>query len=114
VKREGVMRKKRSLKIEEKKITSTDGYIRIKATLEGKDLLEISLYCQRREEFIEVVDYRFHWQDEDGNLKRRWDSCPHHKKVETYPFHVHLPDQGIGPSQKMDIKKVLEEIKKQL
>jgi len=103
-----------SFNVIKKKIAGTDGYIRIKANLTSDDLLEISLYCQKREESIEIVDYRYHWQDKNGVLKKRWDSCPHHREIETYPFHVHLDKQTIRPSGKMDIYKVLELIEKDI
>jgi hypothetical protein len=103
-----------SFEVIKKKITGTDGYIRLKARLTNNDLLEVSLYCQKRGTSVEVVDYRYHWQNEDGVLKRRWDNCPHHKGIETFPFHVHLDDQTANPSEKIDIYKVLEILEKNL
>ena len=38
-----------------KKITGTDGYIRLKAKLTNNNLLEISLYCQKRGTSVEAV-----------------------------------------------------------
>ncbi len=101
-----------TFEVNKKKLTSTDGYIRLKAKLTNNDLLEISLYCQKRETSVEVIDYRYHWQDEYGILKRRWDNCPHHKDIESFPFHVHLNDQTVSPSEKMDVYKVLKLIEK--
>ena len=97
-----------SFEVIKKKITSTDGYIRLKSKLTNNDLLEISLYCQKKETSFEIVDYRYHWQDEHGVLKMRWDNCPHHKGIETFPFHVHLNNQTVNSSEKIDIGKVLE------
>lgn len=34
-------------------------------------------------------DYRFHWMDRANKLIVRWDSAPHHKKLENFPFHKH-------------------------
>ena len=103
-----------SFKVIKKKMTSTDGYIRLRANLINKDLLEISLYCQKRGTSVEVIDYRYHWQDEGGVLKRRWDTCPHHRKIETFPFHVHLNDETVKPSEKSGIHEVLEIIEKDI
>lgn len=97
-----------SFEIIKKKITGADGYIRLKAFLLNNDFLEISLYCQKRETSVEVIDYRYHWQDEHGVLKGRWDNCPHYKEIETFPFHVHLDNQTVKPSEKIDIHKLLE------
>jgi hypothetical protein len=66
-----------SFEVIKKKVTSTDGYIRLRAKLTNNDLLEISLYCQRSETSVKVIDCRYHWQDEQGALKMRWDNCPH-------------------------------------
>ena len=103
-----------SFEVIKKKITSTDGYIRLKAKLTNNDLIKISLYCQKRETSVEVVDYRYHWQDEHGALKMRWDNCPHHKGLESFPFHVHLNDKTVNPSEKVNIYKVLEIIEKNI
>lgn len=103
-----------SFEVIKKKVTSTDGYVRLRAKLTNNDLLEISLYCQKRETSVEIVDYRYHWQDGHGVLKMRWDNCPHHKGMETFPFHVHLNNQTVNPSEKVDIYKVLEIIEKNI
>jgi hypothetical protein len=103
-----------SFEIIKKKVTSTDGYIRLRAKVINNDLLEISIYCQKKKASIEVIDYRYHWQNEEGVLKRRWDNCPHHKDIENFPFHVHLNDNTVKPSEKVDIYKVLELIEKDI
>jgi hypothetical protein len=47
-------------------------------------------------EFIEIknstanrLKYKYHWQSEDGELITRWDNVPHHKEIDTYPYHRH-------------------------
>ena len=37
--------------------------------------------------------YHFHWQDENNNLKRRWDNAPHHRELDNFSHHVHYPDK---------------------
>jgi hypothetical protein len=32
-------------------------------------------------------DYRFHWMDSKSKLIVRWDSAPHHKNLDNFPFH---------------------------
>jgi len=57
--------------------------------------------------------YSFHWQDKQNKLIRRWDNSPYHKKIETFPFHLHTAN-CIENSKPMTLKKVLEFIKKQI
>lgn len=102
-----------SFSVTKKKLTGTDGYMRVKANLANNEILEISLYCQKIEAAIEIIDYRYHWQDKKGALIRRWDNCRHHKEIETFPFHVHIKsDKTIGQSEKMDVFKILKIIGK--
>lgn len=41
--------------------------------------------------------FRFHYMDVEDNLILRWDSAPHHRRLSTFPFHVHTP-QGVQES----------------
>lgn len=43
-------------------------------------------------------------------LVKRWDNVPHHKKIKTFPRHVHLPNNKVKSSPSVNIKKVLKEI----
>lgn len=38
---------------------------------------------------LEVTRYRHHWQDDNGQLIKRWDNAPHHPEVDTFPHHLH-------------------------
>ncbi len=101
--------------ITKKKISSSDGYIRIKTTLTNKDFLELSLYCQIKYLTIDVIDYRFHWQNKDGLLVKRWDNCKHYPEVENFPYHVHVGDDSIvEPGTKIEVVKILSEIERVL
>jgi hypothetical protein len=57
--------------------------------------------------------YAFHWQDQNHQLKRRWDNSRHHKHLASFPYHVHTP-KGIDVSSPITLKKVLEFISTQL
>lgn len=104
-----------SFSVIKRKTTGTDGYLRIKAKLISDDTLEISIYCQRIGISVEVIDYRYHWQDKNGSLKRRWDNCKHHKEISTFPFHVHVEkDEIVELSEKMEIYKVIEIVGKNI
>ena len=74
-----------------KEITDTDGKIRVKLTLTNKDLAELFEYVESDNNLINIKKYHFHWQDENNNLKRRWDNAPHLKNLKNFPHHVHFP-----------------------
>lgn len=44
--------------------------------------------------------YRFHRQDGDGRLVRRWDNAPHHPLLPGFPHHLHLgSEQNAVPAE---------------
>jgi Family of unknown function (DUF6516) len=53
--------------------------------------------------------FRLHYMDSSGTLIARWDSAPHHKEIDSFPFHKHTPQQieAHGATTTLD---VLEEI----
>lgn len=53
--------------------------------------------------------YRFHYMNKSEKLIFRWDTAPHHKKLKTFPFHIHLPD-GVEESKQIDLIDVLDKI----
>jgi len=52
-------------------------------------LLEIAEFFVLEANAIAVGNYRFHWQDPQGRLIKRWDNAPHHPEVEGFPHHLH-------------------------
>jgi len=89
------------------------GYVRIKCKLSNGDILELAEYVMVHKGKIGIETYSFHWQTADGVLRSRWDNVPHHKDLDTFPNHLHLPEKVIGSSPK-NLKKILEEIEKTL
>jgi hypothetical protein len=57
-------------------------------------------------------DYRFHWMDASNKLIVRWDTAPHHKNPENFPYHRHL-SKGVSSSDEMDFIAVLDYIKQE-
>ena len=53
--------------------------------------------------------YRFHYMDAENKLILRWDSAPHHKGLETFPFHCHTP-VGVDPCSALTLLEALENI----
>lgn len=50
--------------------------------------------------------YSYHWQDENGPLRIRWDNAPHHSHLSTYPHHKHAPE--LEESEEMCLEEVLK------
>ncbi len=103
-----------SFKVLRRETGEDDGYIRIKCKLTNNDILEFAEYVQVRKDKIYLETYSFHWQDAKGNLIKRWDNVPHHKKLDTFPHHIHLLKSRTINSNPMTLKNVLREIEKVL
>lgn len=58
-------------------------------------------------------DYRFHWMDRSNKLIVRWDTAPHYRNIENFPFHRHMLD-GVYSSEEMDFIAVLDYIKQKI
>lgn len=92
--------------------TATDGYLRIQATITDSSTLEISIYCKITEGIAHINGYRFHWQDKEKKLIRRWDNAKHHPELKTFPAHMHIgSDENVKESDDIDLWKVLQIIK---
>ena len=65
------------------------GLLRYRLTLRDGGLLEMFERFQVVGGRLEVTKYSFHWQDADGQLRKRWDNAAHHPEVPTRPHHVH-------------------------
>lgn len=88
--------------------TETDGYLRIRAMLVDEGLLEISIYSQFVEDAVNLIDYRFHWQDKAGKLRKRWDNARHHPELKTFPYHFHIgTDESVKESARVELSEVL-------
>ena len=59
--------------------------------------------------------YSYHWMDNKGKLKIRWDNVPHWNAVSTFPHHKHVKNaDNILYSTETDIDSVLDYIRKSL
>jgi hypothetical protein len=65
------------------------GLLRYRLTLRDGGLLEMFERFQVVGGRLQVTKYSFHWQDIDGQLRKRWDNAAHHPEVLTHPHHVH-------------------------
>jgi hypothetical protein len=71
-------------------------------------LLEINEAIVITDNYLEFLDYRYHFQDEKNNLVFRYDSTPHFPNISTFPHHKHLPNDVIS-CHKPEITQVLKE-----
>ena len=65
------------------------GMLRYRLILRSSGLLEMFERFQVVEGRVQVAKYSFHWQDEAGQLLKRWDNAAHHPELSTHPHHVH-------------------------
>lgn len=91
------------------RVTATDGYVRLRATLINGDFLELTEYFIRIGQSITTVDYRYQWMDADkAELRRRWDNTPHHPEIASFPHHSHLEGESkVVSSHLMSIIELL-------
>ena len=80
--------------------------IKIRASLENSWILQVWQH-----QTPDLLRYSYHVFDKDNKTIVRWDNAPHHEKISTYPYHKHEKDRLVE-SDKMNIKKVLEELEK--
>jgi len=65
-------------------------------------------------EFVKIQDntanrlkYKYHWQSENGDLIARWDNVPHHREIDTFPYHMH-DDKGVHASKNTDLTTIID------
>lgn len=94
--------------IEFKRITDEMGIIKGRIVFINASIFEFK-------ELVSMDDhsYRFHWMDKNHKLISRWDMAPHHKEIDTFPFHQHLPT-GVQPSKEKKLADIIDVIKRDL
>jgi hypothetical protein len=65
------------------------GIYRYKIHFYDGSLLELTERLVEEKDRIFVTKYRFHWQNKEGNLIKRWDNAKHHPEIDTFPHHMH-------------------------
>lgn len=85
------------------------GLFRYRLRLQDDSLLAVFERFDILEGDVNVTKYSFHWQDSDGNLRKRWDNAPHHSELSTHPHHVHVAsDASARPHASIDLEEVLD------
>lgn len=72
-------------------------------------LLEFEEKLTLRNDDIEKVDYRYHYQRADDTCIFRYDNAPHHSELPGFPEHKHTLT-GVEPAEPPDLSAVLKEI----
>jgi hypothetical protein len=93
---------------QEEILTSQRANLRIGLRFKHIHLLEINEAIVITDNYLEFLDYRYHFQDEKNNLVFRYDSTPHFPNISTFPHHKHLPNDVIS-CHKPEITQVLKE-----
>ena len=78
------------------------------------DLMERVLSSRDRPG-LETTTYRFHWQDRNGALIRRWDCAPHFPRLTGFPHHIHLgQEEMVLPGRAVNGLDVLAELDREV
>jgi hypothetical protein len=59
--------------------------------------------------------YAYHWQDEAGQLRVRWDNAAHWPEIATHPHHKHVSGENqVEASEATSLEEVLIVIRAQI
>jgi len=99
-----------SSEIQKRKVNNFLGIIEGKIIIEDKtlDILEVIKITDQQ---LSKKKYKYHFQDSNNSLVFRYDNAPHHKEIETFPHHKHLPDKIIACNEP-DLLQILSAINK--
>lgn len=65
------------------------GLYRYKVYFRDGSLLEMTERLVEEKGQLQATKYRFHWQNKEGKLTKRWDNARHHPEISTFPHHLH-------------------------
>lgn len=84
------------------------GFYRFRLKLIDGSLLEMFERISVQRDSVQVLKYSFHWQNADGQLRKRWDNAAHHPEISTHPYHIHAgSDENVLSGELMNAEKVL-------
>ena len=69
-------------------------YLRFKAEITFKD--KSVLFIRQTVIKDKAFKYAYHWENSEGTLICRWDNAPHWPEINTFPDHIHLPDDKMN------------------
>lgn len=65
------------------------GFYRYRIFFCNGSLLELAERLVEENGTLKTTKYRFHWQNREGQLIKRWDNARHHPGIDTFPYHLH-------------------------
>ena len=83
----------------------------ITITFQGGGRLDIFEFATYETGNVIVQKYRYNFIIRDKLI--RWDNAPHHKGLASFPHHIHIND-GVYETKKLNLKEVLEYLKKHI
>lgn len=89
------------------------GYYKSKIIFYDRSQLYLFELVKIDKGFPNIVKYRYHYQNKNNELIKRWDNAPHFPKFKTFPHHVHASNKVLQ-CNKPDLKDILYEIIKQI
>ena len=85
------------VKILRRSIWDTDlekiGLYRYRISFSDGSFLEMTERIVEEDRLI-TTKYRFHWQNKEGQIIKRWDNARHHPEIKTFPHHLHDGSEG--------------------
>ncbi len=97
-------------KVKNEVIGSFVGQINLEITLKDGSVLHGFEYVVVSKGKIVREKYRYHLMNEN-DLIMRWDNAPHHREIETFPFHIHTKSK-ILPSEEVQLEEILKTIER--
>lgn len=99
-------------RVVQQEVAQHSGHTRVRVRLIDGGLFELFERVTADPDGTLTIDkYRYHWQDANGKVIRRWDNAAHHQHLPYAPHHVHLPDGSVeGVADPPDAIKVLDRI----
>jgi hypothetical protein len=93
---------------EEIDVSGSVGVYRYRITLINGDLVELTERIVLHRGKLIQSKYRFHWQDSNGCLRKRWDNAPHHPELNGFPHHIHEgSEENVRSHPPIDAMEVL-------
>lgn len=94
------------------RVSPQEGYLRARVYFTDNSLMDFSEFIVPAESGeLEHLSYRFHWQDAQTRLIRRWDNTPHFPAFPGFPHHVHDGQTGeVSGGEPVNFFVVLDEI----
>ena len=93
---------------EEEFLTPNRINLRFRIRFETGHLFELNEAVIVKNDQLEHLNYRYHFQDKQNNLVFRYDNTPHFPDLDNFPHHKHLSD-SIVSSQEPSVLRVIEE-----